>query len=184
MKDKKINIFNLILYTIYIFSIIFFIFKGEYGKSGLSAASLIMLFILSKLYSKNYPIIDKSLLIFGNLFILFSFVLGSCYGLYDKIKIYDDFLHFWSGFITFKIGWNILNFLNIENSSSKITILIFILFFGIGISGFFEIIEYTLDTVFGKHTQVGGLKDTMQDMIDALVGSLIMSVYFFRKIKK
>ena len=82
MKDKKINIFNLILYTIYIFSIIFFIFKGEYGKSGLSAASLIMLFILSKLYSKNYPIIDKSLLIFGNLFILFSLVLGSCYGIY------------------------------------------------------------------------------------------------------
>ena len=104
--------------------------------------------------------------------------------LYDKIKIYDDFLHFWSGFITVKIGWNILNFLNIQNSSSKITILILILFFGIGISGFFEIIEYSLDTLFGKHTQPGGLKDTMQDMIDALVGGLIMSGYFFRKIKK
>ena len=104
--------------------------------------------------------------------------------LYDKIKIYDDFLHFGSGFISVKIGWNILNFLNIQNSSSKITILILILFFGIGISGFFEIVEYTLDVLFSKNTQPGGLKDTMQDMIDALVGGLIMSGYFFRKIKK
>ena len=93
-------------------------------------------------------------------------------------------MHFGSGFISVKIGWNILNFLNIQNSSSKITILILILFFGIGISGFFEIVEYTLDVFFSKNTQPGGLKDTMQDMIDALVGGLIMSGYFFRKIKK
>ena len=92
-------------------------------------------------------------------------------------------MHFGSGFISVKIGWNILNFLNIQNSSSKITILILILFFGIGISGFFEIVEYTLDVLFSKNTQPGGLKDTMQDMIDALVGGLIMSGYFFRKIK-
>lgn len=184
MKNKKISIFNLILYIIYIFSIILFIFKGEYGKSGLSATCLIILFVLNKLYSKNYPIIDKSLFIFGNLFMLSSFLLGYCYNFYDKIKIYDDFLHFWSGFITVKIGWNILNFLNIQNSSSRIIILILILFFGLGISGFLEIIEYTLDVLFSKHTQSGGLKDTMQDMIDALVGGLIMSGYFFKKIKK
>ncbi|MBN9647619.1 hypothetical protein J0L31_11515 [Terrisporobacter glycolicus] len=183
MKDKKISIFNLILYIIYIFSIIFFIFKGEYGKSGLSAFCLVILFVLNKLYSKNYPIIDKSLFIVGNLFILFSFLLGSCYNFYDKIKIYDDLLHFWSGFITVKIGWNILNFLNIQNSSSKIIILVLILFFGLGISGLLEIIEYLLDVVFGKDTQSGGLKDTMQDMIDALVGGLIMSGYYLRKIK-
>lgn len=184
MKDKKISIFNLILYIIYIFSIIFFIFKGEYGKSGLSAFCLIILFVLNKLYSKNYPIIDKSLFIVGNLFILFSFLLGSCYNLYDKIKIYDDFLHFWSGFITVKIGWNILNFLNIQNSSSKIIILVLILFFGLGISGLLEIIEYLLDVLFSKDTQSGGLKDTMQDMIDALVGCLIMCGYYLKKIKK
>ena len=141
-----------------------------------------MLFTHNKYkYSKNYPIIDKSLLIFGNLFILSSFVLGSCYNLYDKIKIYDDFLHFGSGFISVKIGWNILNFLNIQNSSSKITILILILFFGIGISSFFEIVEYTLDVLFGKHTQVGALKDTMQDMIDALIGGIIIIWYFLEE---
>ena len=93
-------------------------------------------------------------------------------------------MHFWSGFITVKIGWNILNFLNIQNSSSKIIILVLILFFGLGISGLLEIIEYLLDVVFGKDTQSGGLKDTMQDMIDALVGGLIMSGYYLRKIKK
>ncbi len=182
MKDKKINILKLILYTVYIFSIIFFLFKGQYGKSGLSALCLIILFVLSKLYSKNFPIIDKSLFIFGNLFILSSFLLGSCYNVYDKIKIYDDFLHFWSGFITVKIGWNILNTIKIEDTSRKILILIILLFFGLGLSAVTEIFEYLLDVFFSKHTQPGGLKDTMQDMIDALVGCLMMIGYFSTKI--
>ena len=38
--------------------------------------------------------------------------------------------------------------------------------------------------LFSKDTQSGGLKDTMQDMIDALVGGLIMSGYYLIKIKK
>jgi hypothetical protein len=181
MKDKKINIFKILLYTVYIFSIAFFAFKSEYGKVGLSALCLVITFILSRAYSKNLAILDINLYIVGNLFILSSFLLGSSYGLYDKIKHYDDFLHFVSGFISVKIGWNILKVTKEKNIVSKILIFIVIFFFSMGVSGACELSEYILDTLFNMDTQPGGLKDTMQDMIDSLVGAFMMIRYYYKK---
>lgn len=180
VKNKKLKI---LLYITYIFSIIFFVFKNEYGKSGLSLICLVITFILSKLYSNNFSLLDKNLFIVGNLFILSSFLLGSCYNLYDKIKFYDDFLHLWSGFISVKIGWNILNVITLENISIKILVFVVLFFFAIGISGLCEISEYLLDVLFSATTQSGGLKDTMQDMIDALVGCILMIIYYYTKFK-
>ncbi len=177
MKNKNINIFKILLYAIYLFSAVFFMFKSEYGKVGLSLLCLIIIFILNKIYSKNLAVLDRNLFIASNLFILFSFLLGSCYNLYDKIKYYDDFLHFISGFISVKIGWNILASLkNINNN--KLLVFVVILFFSMGISSICEISEYALDVLFKMHTQSGGLKDTMHDMIDALAGSCIMILYY------
>jgi len=68
MKDKKINIFKILLYTVYIFSIAFFVFKREYGEAGLSSLCLVITFVLSKAYSKNLTILDRNLYIVGNLF--------------------------------------------------------------------------------------------------------------------
>jgi len=98
----------MLLYAIYIFSIAFFVSKNEYGEVALSVLCLVITFVLGKIYSKNLAILDRNLFIVGNLFILSSFLLGSCYGFYDKIKLYDKSLHFISGFISVKIGWNIL----------------------------------------------------------------------------
>jgi hypothetical protein len=179
MKDKKINIFKILLYAIYLFSVVFFMFKSEYGKVGLSLLCLVIVFILSKIYSKNLAILDRSLFIASNLFILFSFLLGSCYNLYDKIKYYDDLLHFISGFISVKIGWNMLSIVkNTDVNNNKLLIFIIILFFSMGISSICELSEYALDVLFKMDTQSGGLKDTMHDMIDALAGSCIMILYY------
>lgn len=41
-----------------------------------------------------------------------------------------------------------------------------------------------MDTLFGLHTQAGGLKDTMIDMIDGLLGAIIMIPFTMKKIKK
>jgi len=71
--------------------------------------------------------------------------------------------------------------ISVDNIMSKILIFIVIFFFSIGISGIGELSEYTLDTLFNMDTQSGGLKDTMQDMIDALVGTFIMIIYYYKK---
>jgi hypothetical protein len=187
MDNKKVNIFKLLLYIIYIASIVYFLFTGEKGKAFISFISLFITFILSKLYFKNFTVIDKPLYIFGNLFILASLVIGSCYRMYDFFKPYDSFLHFWSGFITVKICWNILRYIMVITSSSIVNKLLFftvIFFFAMGVSGVCELAEYLLDVFFKMDTQSGGLKDTMQDMLYALSAAILMIIYYFRKYNK
>lgn len=181
MNKNSLKIFRYLLYAIYIFSISYFLFTKDYGKSSISFLCLIILFILTKAYVKNFYVIDTPLYVVGNLFVLFSFLIGSCYGIYDIFKPYDSFLHFWSGFISLKICWNILKYYNPPNLIDKILFFIVIFFFSLGVSGLCEIVEYLLDRFFNMTTQAGGLKDTMQDMMYAMTGAFLMIIYYIRK---
>ena len=182
MKLKKINYFNAVIYILYIISIGYFLFNKDYGNAGLSIVAFIINLIFRCIYSKNFILLDNSLYIVGSLFILFCLVFGSSFKLYDKINHYDDFLHFWSGFITVKIGFNIIKFVGINNFNNKLLVVILLLFFAMGFASICEIVEYSLDTLFKMDTQKGGLTDTMHDMIDALIGSILMIIYYIRKI--
>lgn len=181
MNKNSLKIFRYLLYAIYIFSISYFLFTKDYGKSSISFLCLIILFILTKAYVKNFYVIDTPLYVVGNLFVLFSFLIGSCYGMYDIFKPYDSFLHFWSGFISLKICWNILKYYNPPNLIDKILFFIVIFFFSLGVSGLCEIVEYLLDRFFNMTTQAGGLKDTMQDIMYAMTGAFLMIIYYIRK---
>ena len=182
MKSKKVSYFNIILFIAYIISIIYFLFKKDYTNAGLCGAAFIINLIFRYAYYKNLIILDKSLYIVGSLFIFFCLVLGSSFKFYDIIKHYDDFLHFWSGFITVKIGFNIIKTIKSRKYINKLLIIMLLFFFAMGFASICEIIEYSLDTIFKMNTQTGGLRDTMQDMIDALMGSVIMIIYYIRKI--
>ncbi|MGL5316154.1 MAG: hypothetical protein ACRC92_23050 [Peptostreptococcaceae bacterium] len=180
MNDQNTKKFNLLIFTIYILSIIYFLFKKDYSSASLSFISLVISIVLCYIYKRNIEALDFSLYIVLNLFVLASFVLGSSYKLYDKIKYYDDFLHFWSGFISVKIGWNIFKNIKLEKIN-KILLFTILLLFAMGIASICEISEYLLDTIFKMQTQSGGLKDTMHDMIDALIGAIIMLIYLLKK---
>lgn len=183
MKLKKINYFDTVIYIIYIISIGYFLFNKDYKNVGLPTIAFIINLILKWAYSKNFLILDSSLYIVGSLFILFCLVFGSSFRLYDSIKHYDDFLHFWSGFITIKIGFNIIKIVEISNFTNKLLIVILLFFFAMWFASVCEIIEYSLDTLFKMNTQQGGLTDTIHDMIDALFGSIIMIIYYIKKYK-
>lgn len=182
MKLKKISYFNIFIYTIYIISIGYFLLNKNYTNASLCSVAFIINLILRWLYSKKLSILDTSLYIVGSLFIFFCLVLGSSFKFYDMIKHYDDFLHFWSGFIAVKIGFNILRFIKVNKFIHKVLIIILLFFFAMGFASICEIIEYGLDTIFKMNTQKGGLPDTMQDMIDSLLGCIIMIIYYIRKI--
>lgn len=180
MNNQNIKKFNLLIFTMYILSIVYFLFKKDYSGTGLSFISLLIGLTLSFIYKKNIKELDFSLYIVLNMFILASFVLGSSYKLYDKIKYYDDFLHFCSGFISVKIGWNIFKNISLKIIDKKILFIILLLL-AMGIASICEISEYLLDIIFKTKTQSGGLKDTMNDIIDAFIGAIIMIIYFFKK---
>lgn len=184
MNTKNAKRFKWLLYFIYIFSIIYFLFKGDNTKAFISFISLAITYILCKFYFKNFSVIDTPLYIVGNLFILASFLIGSCYGMYDIFKPYDSVLHFISGFITVKIGWNILKYIFVtppRNSLDRLLFFTVIFFFALGISGICEIAEYLLDKFLKMTTQSGGLKDTMQDMMYALSAAFLMIIYYVKR---
>jgi uncharacterized membrane protein YjdF len=183
MNNKKLKVFRWVLYIIYIISIGYFLIKKNFASAGMSTFCLVVTLILTMLYYRKVEILDTSLYVVLNLFIFFSILLGSSYDLY-QINHYDDFLHFWSGVIGLKIGYNALKALQVTGRRNKIIFLVVIFLVGMGISSIFEIVEYSMDTLFGANTQAGGLKDTMHDMIDSLLGAIIMVIYYINKLRK
>ena len=64
---------------------------------------------------------------------------------------------------------------------NKVFVMIFLFMFTMGVASLWEIMEFSLDNILGTHTQIGGLEDTMIDMVDALIGAIISIPYFIRK---
>lgn len=116
------------------------------------------------------------------IFLFFSSFLGSSFNFY-RIPNYDDFLHIWSGFICTSIAWNVLLYFNKKINFSKYFIAIFLFMFSMGTASIWEITEYLMDTFLGTTCQQG-LIDTNIDMIDCLIGSIIMCSYYFKKMIK
>lgn len=177
---NSINIFNIVLNLIYTLSAFYFLFINKNIMNfGLSIFCVITSLLIKFLYKKSIIKIE-SLTVVCNLFILFSTLLGTCFNFYHIFKGYDDFLHIWSGFISVSIAYNLL--LATNNGGYKLSsifIIIYLFMFSMGVASIWEIIEFTIDNTLGMNTQVGGLKDTMMDMIDALIGTIIMVAFYY-----
>lgn len=181
-ENKAINYITLILCFVYAFSAVMFIKEKNFINLLIIAfctVGTIMLYFLNK---KNNKLLNNNLYIVSILFIMISSLLGSCYNFYS-INNYDDFLHVWSGLISCSIAFSLITYFYSENQFkyiNKLFLIIFVFMFSMGIASLWEIAEYLLDTYFGMNMQVGGLKDTIIDMIDALVGSVIMIPFIIK----
>ncbi len=179
-----ITTFNILINLAYLSSFLYFtLINRNMMNMGLCISGLIISIILNYLTKKSI-IRTKSLYITSNLFLFFSTILGTCFEFYDIIKRYDDFLHVWSGFICVSFAYNILIITNKDFRVSKSFILIYLFMFSMGVSAIWEIIEFSLDSAFGMSTQAGGLSDTMIDMIDGLIGTIIMLIFYKNKLSK
>lgn len=180
-----IKIFNIILRVIYIFSGVYFLTINVNILN-----FLLCIFCLSGSFAIEYLrkksiIRTDGLSIVSDLFLLFSTILGTCYGFYGLIKGYDDFLHIWSGFIAVAVAFNILLITNKDDLNiSKLFVVIYLFMFSMGVASIWEIIEFFLDSFLGMNTQAGGLNDTMVDMIDGLIGTVVMISFYSKRIKK
>ena len=187
MKENKfLKFITFLLYIAYIVSMVFFIKDKELGRASISAFCIVATFTLYIVNKNSKILISNSLYIVIVAFIFFASLFGSCYNFYD-INHYDDFLHIWSGFISCSVAFSIINFFNTPRQirdMSKIFVFIFLLMFSMGVSSVWEIVEFSIDKILGLNTQAGGLEDTIIDMIDALVWTLLMIPFTIRKIRK
>ena len=135
--------------------------------------------------NKKYGYLFNDLLIIIlDLFIMFSLVLGTSYGLY-KINHYDDFLHIWSGFIASAVAFVIINVFTEKEDRKylkKAFLFIFIFMFSMAVASLWEILEFTIDQIWAINCQAGGLNDSMIDMIDSLIGTIIITPFLIRRL--
>ena len=181
---KKIKLLNILLYVFYGMSVIYFIYIKKYNYSAICAGCIIATYILRLCNKKFGYLFNDMLIIMLDFFILFSLVLGTSYGLY-KINHYDDILHIWSGAIGGVVAYIIINVCTKKEDRKNIKrvfFFIFIFMFGLGVGNLWEILEFSLDLLFKVNCQAGGLKDTMIDMIDGLIGTLIITPFLLQKL--
>lgn len=186
MKKKTILKYIIIaIYVIYISSIIGFLKENQLNKVLIIACCIVGTAVLGIINKKINKILDNSIYINLSIFILIAALFGTCLGFYS-INHYDDFLHLYSGILSCNMGYLIIKYFNNESNlinMHKAFIIIFLFMFAMGVASLWEIMEFSIDTLFGAHTQIGGLQDTMIDMIDAFVGAIISIPYFIKKLK-
>lgn len=181
---KKIKLLNILLYVFYGISVIYFIYIKKYNYSAICTGCIIATYILRLGNKKFGYLFNDMIIIMLNLFILFSLVLGTSYGLY-KINHYDDVLHIWSGAIGGVVAYIVINVYTKKEDRKnikRIFFFIFIFMFSLGVGNLWEILEFSLDVLFKVNCQAGGLKDTMIDMIDGLIGTLIITPFLLQKL--
>lgn len=183
MKKNTVKYINILIYTIYLVSGVFFITKKDFSSLFITAGCLVGTFILSFINKKYNKLLDNALYIGIIIFIMISSLLGTCYNFYS-INHYDDFLHLVSGGLSCVVAWSIFKYFNIESQQKLIFLAIFVFMFNMGVASLWEILEFLLDTFLGMNTQAGGLTDTVIDMIDALIGSIITIPFIIKYSKK
>lgn len=142
-----------------------------------AAGCMILVYLLFGFLPKLYFVILT-------LFICACQYFGMMWDFYSLVESFDTFLHLFSGAIFSFFGLYFYElFTTRENRSRVVSI-----FFGIGfahiISVGWEIYEFSVDNLFGFNTQIGGLVDTMVDLIASTIGSLFIVVYVLCKNRK
>ena len=181
-REKKKWIIDFI-YIVYMASIIWFLKERKLFEFGIVVFCIVSTLILGIVNKKVNKLLDNSIYINLVIFIMVSSLLGSCFKFYS-INHYDDFLHLYSGILSCNVAYLIIRYFNNEENIkmvNKVFVMIFLFMFTMGVASLWEIMEFSLDNILGTHTQIGGLEDTMIDMIDALIGAIISIPYFIRK---
>ena len=185
---KKQNIFSIIhitIYLIYASCIVYFVTGRNFRSiivSILSLIGIIILIILNKKYKHLFGNLLVNTLI---IFIAISILGGTCFDFY-RFNHFDDVLHITSGFIGCMVARILFYFSQNETDipRKRIFFVIYMFMFSMGIASIWELIEFGLDRYLGFDCQAGGLTDTMFDILDCLIGSVIATIYYYFKIRK
>lgn len=126
-------------------------------------------------------------------FIFASLFLGEVHGYYTKYWWWDIVLHTSSGFLLGMIGFLLVYVLNeteqIQLNMRPGFIAFFAFLFALGIGALWEIIEFSMDSLFNTDMQkamlgdTSGLTDTMWDLIVDALGALVISVLGYGYLK-
>lgn len=182
---KKVN--NLFIFLILILNTICLYKLGNnFSRLAPIISLYIVLFIpkiLRKIFHlKIHPTIEFVYLVF----IFLAQFLGSVVNLYKYFDPYDRICHGISGFLSGYVAiYLLLKFKHYQDKNFffQCTYILGIVFL---IAGVWEMLEFGFDTFLGMNTQHSletGVRDTMEDMISAFLGSLVFLSCYGYEIK-
>lgn len=167
-----------------------------------SLVAMLVTFAFARLEKHHDVHLPRALLLTIMLFVVATIVLGDAYGNYGRFWWWDDVLHALSGVITGLVGFLLVYFFNARYNMhiSPQFVAVFAFSFAITMGVIWEIIEFSIDVVFGtemqrwnmspnevlmgKTYQGAGLRDTMSDLIVAGAGAFAASVFAYETYKK
>ena len=179
---KKLN--NVLIYLSILVSFCFAIRDfniGAYDRL-LGSFSIAFVLFIPKIVRKLFKIkISDAMELVYVVFIIFAQLLGSVVNLYNTVWWYDLFAHFISGVLTAILSLVIMDWLGVYKQKNKLFNVLFMICFTLMIASLWEFCEYTFDTFFGMNVQHNietGVNDTMQDMLIAFLGSIIVCISY------
>ncbi len=116
-------------------------------------------------------------------FIILAQFLGSVVNLYnnDTTWWYDLFAHFLSGVLTSVLALVVLNWFGVYKEKNNGFNFLFIICFTLMVASIWEFVEFGTDVFLGmnvQHSLETGVKDTMEDMLVAFAGSMIVGITY------
>lgn len=205
----KVNLtFFYIVLFLGIFNLIWLIAKGSHWDEIVFRGFqyLAMLIVMKLPQFLKFRLKIEVPLILSTIIVIFCFsalVLGDGLDLYGKLKWWDKLLHAESGFVLSMVALWIIHLLMAENDKyiffNKYFLSLFLIMFSLGLGAFWEILEYSYDTIAGTNTQQfmasttgsifsetdvplcghAALKDTMGDLILDFAGAALVAIYAF-----
>ncbi|MEK7774151.1 MAG: hypothetical protein AAB307_07350 [Deltaproteobacteria bacterium] len=153
------------------------LYNGQY-LFAMGVVAAVVLSLIPSIVQRNYRItlpFELDLLITLSLF-LHTFM-GEGLDFYQRVWLWDKFLHVYGtaviAMLAFLTTYTLHYTKKVRLSVPFVGFLTVI--FAMAVGGLWEIGEFSLDGIFGTHTQ-DGLADTMWDMINDLVGGFIIAV--------
>ena len=179
---KMVNI--LLLVAMFIGDIIYLVFgimDKNINKILTCLALVVVIFIPIILKKLHILKLSKNTIVVYNIFIFFADFLGCVVGLYNKTTYYDIIMHFISGILTSIFGFAIYNYLSKNDNKHKALKITYIIGFSMMVAVLWEIFEFLGDNILHmnlQHNDVLGVKDTMEDMICAVLGTALFLIVY------
>ncbi len=162
----------------------FFLFREDWAAAFSTILIFLLMFVPSILKERYRVYVPFAIELGIVAFIFFTLFLGEVGRFYDRIPLWDKFLHFQSGLLLGATGFVLVYVLN-EHKRFRLGlspgfVSIFAVTFSLAIGALWEMAEFAGDSFFGSTWQPSNA-DTMWDLIVNLLGALIISVigYFW-----
>lgn len=175
---------TLLIRALFLGGVIVTTMQGNWETAIVSGIGLALSFLpqfIERTLRVDLPVAYEFIII---LFVMLSMFMGEIGHAYGTFWWWDVMLHASSGVLLGYVGFLVLYILYQQKllKTSAIVIAFFTFAVGMASAGVWEIIEFSVDQIFGSHMQRGA-EDTMNDMVVAGLGSLLAATAAYAHIK-